>query len=97
MNPEPGKRARARVLVAGRVQGVWYRASTRAEADRLGLGGWVRNLADGRVEAAFEGPRAAVEEAVAWCRRGPPGARVESCEVRWEPAAGEHSFEIDYS
>src|SRR5207249_1996121 len=78
---------RARVLVAGRVQGVFYRASARAEATALGLSGRVRNLPDGRVEAVFQGPRAAVERMVEWCRHGPPSARVDSVEVDWSPPA----------
>jgi acylphosphatase len=74
---------RARLLVSGRVQGVAYRASAVDEGRRLALHGWVRNLADGRVEAEAEGERAAVEALVAWCRRGPPGARVDDVEVTW--------------
>lgn len=79
---------RARVRVEGRVQGVWFRAGTREAAEQLGLAGWVRNLPDGAVEAAFEGPRPAVEQAVAWCRRGPPDARVDRCDVSWEAPTG---------
>lgn len=75
---------RAHVLVSGRVQGVYFRANTKARADRLGVRGWVRNLPDGRVEAVFEGPRPQVEECLEWCRRGPQGARVDHLEVRWE-------------
>ncbi|MDW7709563.1 MAG: acylphosphatase [Deferrisomatales bacterium] len=86
--------ARARVLVSGRVQGVFFRASTRDVARRLGLRGWVRNLPDGGVEAVFEGERGLVEEAVAWCRTGPPEARVAHCDVIWEEPRGEGSFTI---
>lgn len=81
-------RVRAHVRVEGRVQGVWFRASTREVAEGLRLAGWVRNLPGGEVEAAFEGPREAVEEAVAWCGEGPPGARVDRCAVSWEPPVG---------
>jgi acylphosphatase len=81
--------ARARILVSGLVQGVGYRFSTVEEAGRLGLAGWVRNLPDGRVEALAEGPRPLVEELVAWCRRGPPAARVTGVEVEWSAAAGD--------
>jgi acylphosphatase len=63
------------------VQGVWFRASTCAEAERLGLRGWVRNLSDGTVEAHFEGDADAVAEMIAWCRRGPSGADVASVDV----------------
>ena len=67
---------RAHVWVAGRVQGVWFRQSCADEARALGVAGWVRNLGDGRVEAVFEGPVAAVERMVSWCRQGPPRAVV---------------------
>ena len=70
-----------RVRVEGRVQGVFYRASTRETARRLGLTGWVRNRADGTVEALFQGPAAAVGAAVDWCREGPPGAWVDRLSV----------------
>ncbi len=87
---------RAHVIVSGRVQGVWFRASTRDVALRLGLRGWVRNRPDGSVEAVFEGPRDRVERAVAWCRRGPPAARVEHCDVIWDEPQGEGPFAIRY-
>lgn len=90
-------RARARVLVQGRVQGVWFRGCTRDTARRLGLGGWVRNLPDGSVEAVFEGLRSSVEEAVSWCHQGPPSARVTRCDVEWEDPEGEGTFQILYS
>lgn len=73
------------VLVEGRVQGVWYRGWTVDTASALGLHGWVRNLADGRVEAVFLGPDAAVESMLAACRQGPPAARVTA--VHAEPWA----------
>ncbi|HEX6989915.1 MAG TPA: acylphosphatase [Bacillota bacterium] len=78
----------AHVLVSGRVQGVGFRAATRTTARRLGLGGWVRNLPDGRVEGWFVGPRSAVEAMVAWCHHGPNRARVDRVEVQWREAAG---------
>jgi acylphosphatase len=68
-------------VVSGRVQGVWFRESTRRRAEELGVAGWVRNLPDGRVEALFEGPPAAVESALAFVREGPPLARVEGASV----------------
>lgn len=80
---------RAHVHVFGRVQGVCFRAETCAMAVRLGVAGWVKNLQDGRVEATFEGPRDKVEEAIAWCRHGPPAASVSRVEVAWEAATGE--------
>lgn len=89
-----GDVTRARVLVSGRVQGVYFRESARAEALRLGLSGWVRNLADGRVEGAFEGDAASVAAAVAWCRSGPPRALVTGVEVITEDPEGRAGFEI---
>jgi acylphosphatase len=80
--------ARVHLLIHGRVQGVWYRGSTRAEATRLGLTGWVRNLRDGSVEAVAEGERGALEELLRWCRRGPPHAEVTGVTVEWEEATG---------
>lgn len=80
---------RARVRVTGRVQGVNFRASTKAEADALGLSGWVRNCPDGAVELVAEGPEAAVQLLVSWCRRGPAWARVDELEVDWQEASGD--------
>ena len=78
-----------RVSIAGRVQGVGFRAWTEREALALGLGGWVRNRRDGTVEAVFDGPAAAVGEILGRCRRGPPTARVDAIEVD-EFAPGVH-------
>ncbi len=85
---------RAHVRISGRVQGVGFRYSCRDEAGNLALGGWVRNLPDGRVEAVFEGPKESVERALEWCRRGPPSARVTEVDVRWEEPKNEGSFDI---
>lgn len=86
--------ARARVRILGRVQGVAFRYSTVQQAHRLGVAGWVRNQADGSVEAVFEGPRAAVERMVAWCSEGPPSARVREVRATWdEPLEGLSGFE----
>ena len=71
-----------RVFVEGLVQGVAFRYHAREEARALGLTGWVRNLADGRVETLFGGPEPAVEAFLAWLRRGPPAAAVGGLEVR---------------
>jgi len=79
---------RAELTISGRVQGVFYRASAQEEGMRLGLRGEVRNLPDGKVEAIVEGPRERIEEFIAWCRRGPPAARVDDVQVRWSPAQG---------
>lgn len=81
--------ARAHILVSGDVQGVSFRAATVDEARRLGVHGWVRNVADGRVEAQAEGERAKVEALVRWCGRGPPAARVADVQVSWGAYGGE--------
>ena len=86
--------SRRHVVVTGRVQGVWFRDSMRREAERLGLAGWVRNLPDGNVEAAFEGPAEAVERLTDWCYHGPPGAHVTSVVPRDEPPEGLAGFRI---
>lgn len=81
--------ARAHVYVSGLVQGVFFRHETRRLAQALGVGGWVRNLPDGRVEAVFEGEKVLVEKMIDFCRRGPPGARVTGVRVEWEEYRGE--------
>jgi acylphosphatase len=81
------ERAQARLIITGRVQGVYFRASTVEEARRLDLTGWVRNCPDGSVEALAEGARPMVEKLIAWCHQGPPGARVKRVEVTWQKPA----------
>jgi len=88
--------ARAHLFIEGRVQGVFYRSFTREQAGDLGLNGWVRNLHDGRVEAVFEGPKERIEQVIAACQKGPPGARVSHMDIAWEPLAGEKGFEVRY-
>ncbi len=83
------ERARVRILVSGLVQGVAFRAYTVDEARRLGVAGWVRNLADGRVEVEAEGEQRALEALVAWCRRGPPAAVVDDVEATWSAFGGD--------
>jgi len=83
---------RAHVVIHGVVQGVWFRASTKEVALRLGVGGWVRNLTDGTVEALFEGDKKKVEEIVGWCYKGPPGAQVTKVDLSWEPYKGEFTL-----
>jgi len=85
---------RARVRVTGLVQGVYFRAETAERAAALGLGGWVRNAPDGAVEVVFEGSEERVVSLVAWCRRGPRGARVDDVTVEWEEPRGERGFQI---
>jgi acylphosphatase len=80
--------------VSGRVQGVWFRGACQEQARALGVGGWARNLPDGRVEAVFDGPAAAVARMVEWCRLGPPHAEVTGIDVQDEPATGEPGFHV---
>lgn len=88
------ERVAAHVYVSGRVQGVYFRATTRDRAAAAGVDGWVRNLDDGRVEAHFEGQREAVEELVAFCREGPEAARVEDVAVDWSEPEAVDGFRI---
>jgi len=83
-----------RVVVSGEVQGVFFRDSTRREARRLGVTGWVRNRPDGRVEAWFEGEPAAVGELVRWCRDGPRHATVEDVQVAEAEPEGHDRFVV---
>lgn len=83
---------RYRVLISGRVQGVFFRDTCRRMAEQHGVSGWVRNLPDGRVEAVFEGPAAAVRELVDWSRRGPRSAAVADVRVAAEPPEGISGF-----
>ena len=78
------------VFVRGRVQGVYFRASTQREARRLGLTGWVRNRTDGGVEILAEGEEESLKDLIAWANRGPSAARVERVDVRWRGFCGEH-------
>jgi acylphosphatase len=86
---------RVHVFVSGRVQGVFFRSNTKSKAEELCLTGWVRNLADSRVEAVFEGEEGNVEKMLQWCRKGPEYARVEDVEVIPEQYKGEfNSFAL---
>ena len=88
---------RTHVLIEGRVQGVFFRAETRAVARQQNLTGWVKNLNDGSVEAVFEGEAENVEKAVQWCHKGPPHALVTNVTVKREPYAGEfETFSVSY-
>jgi len=82
-------KARARVLVSGRVQGVFFRDHTRTWAGSLRVNGWVRNLRDGRVEVLAEGERDKIEGLIARLKDGPPFAQVETVDVAWEDFQGE--------
>ncbi|MDC0749801.1 acylphosphatase [Polyangium mundeleinium] len=77
--------------VKGRVQGVYFRASTQREAKRLGLCGWVKNRADGGVEILAEGEEDGLKELIAWSQKGPSAARVEHVDVRWRGFQGDFS------
>jgi acylphosphatase len=79
-----------RLLIHGRVQGVWFRESMRSEAFRLNVTGWVRNTPDGTVEAVVQGDEAAVDALIEWAHLGPPQARVDRVEV--EPVESPGSF-----
>lgn len=88
---------RIHLFICGIVQGVFFRAHTRDIARKLNLTGWVKNLPDGRVEVVAEGPQSALQNLIDWCRKGPPGARVDNIEVNWEDYTGDFKgFEIRY-
>ena len=89
-----GAPVRRRVIVHGRVQGVWFRGSTEARAAAAGVRGWVRNRRDGTVEAVLEGDAAAVAEVLEFCRRGPRHAEVSHLEVFEEVPEGLHGFRV---
>jgi acylphosphatase len=85
---------RKRVVVSGRVQGVFFRDSCRSRAETSGVSGWVRNVDDGTVEACFEGESKAVDELVAWCRSGPDAAHVDDVDVIEEEPRDERGFNV---
>ena len=88
---------RARIIVTGIVQGVFYRHSTKQQADALGLAGTVRNLPDGSVEIVCEGDEKEIERLIEWCRQGPRGAFVQNVGVEWlESSGGWAGFSIVY-
>ncbi|MFH1055859.1 MAG: acylphosphatase [Candidatus Altiarchaeota archaeon] len=88
---------RAHVYVSGRVQGVFFRHSTKVKAQASGVFGWVRNLGDGRVEAVFEGEESAVKGVVKWCKKGPDGSVVDELNVKWdEEPEGLREFSVKY-
>ncbi len=90
-------KTRAHAVISGRVQGVCFRLETRTAADKYGVSGWVRNLADGTVEAVFEGNRKDVDLALEWCLQGPAMSKVTNVEVQREEFTGDFKgFEITY-
>jgi acylphosphatase len=85
------------VLISGKVQGVWFRASTKQIAKQLGLAGWVRNTPNGCVEAVFEGDEKLIKKIIEWCHRGPPLSKVINVEVKnQESTNGFDGFSIRY-
>lgn len=84
---------RRRVILTGRVQGVFFRASIKEAADNEGVAGWAANRPDGAVEVVLEGPQDAVESVVGYCRNGPVNARVDTAEVSTEDPEGLRGFE----
>lgn len=83
-----------RLIVTGKVQGVFYRAESRKKAMELGLAGWVRNRDDGSVEVHAEGPQETLEQLMTWCRRGPAMANVQEMSATPMPSEGRTSFDI---
>jgi acylphosphatase len=91
------EKIRARAVISGRVQGVFFRVETKRAADRIGVYGWVRNRRDGTVEAVFEGDKDRVDAVLEWCKEGPPHAHVVDLDVSWNDYKGEfQGFEITY-
>ncbi|HUL30385.1 MAG TPA: acylphosphatase [Thermodesulfobacteriota bacterium] len=91
------EKARAHVIIEGRVQGVFFRHHTQETASRLGVDGWVKNRRDGSVEAVFEGDRERVNQIIQWCHRGPSEARVTKVSSTWENYTGEfEDFSVTY-
>jgi acylphosphatase len=84
----------AHIIVHGRVQGVWFRAGTKEQADELGLLGWVKNRPEGTVEIHAEGEKPQLEKFIAWCRKGTPAADVTSLDIDWTTAQEFNSFDI---
>ena len=85
------------VLISGRVQGVFFRANTKQQAEMFGLSGWVRNTNDGKVEAIFEGEEEMLDKIIKWCYKGPPLSKVEKVDVKkQEPTNEFEDFSIRY-
>jgi len=91
------EKVRAHIFASGKVQGVFFRENTVKKAQQLGITGWVKNLADGRLEAVFEGEKDKVEKIVNWAKKGPFLAKVYNLEVEWQEYKGEfNNFEKKY-
>ena len=90
-------KVRVRIIIEGRVQGVFFRHHTQKMAHQLGVKGWVRNLWDGRVEALFEGDPEHIHQMIQWCHQGPPEAFVTKVDLHWEDYTGEfENFSVSY-
>jgi acylphosphatase len=90
-------KVKAHVIISGRVQGVFFRGKTRNEAKKHSISGWVRNLADGRVEAVFEGEKTDVDKLISFAGIGPSGAKVRDLYIKWKDYNGEFKdFQIHY-
>ena len=91
------EKVRARVIIEGTVQGVFFRHHTAQTARRLGVRGWIKNRREGSVEAVFEGDKDTVDQIVQWCHRGPSEARVTEVHLFWEDFLGEfEDFSVTY-
>jgi acylphosphatase len=89
--------ARAHLIISGKVQGVFFRMETKRAADSHKVVGWVRNKADGTVEAVLEGDKSAVKQMIQWCHSGPPSAKVTDVSTTWQPYRGSYDiFDIRY-
>lgn len=92
-----GRKVRAHILIAGKVQGVYFRQNTQFVATNHHVTGWVRNLTDGRVEVLLEGCEVNVEKVIRWCHSGPPGATVNDVDLKYGRYTGEFKrFDINY-
>lgn len=87
---------RVHAVVYGKVQGIYFRAYAQAEGNKLGVKGWVKNRADGAVEAVVEGEVEQIKQMLTWLRKGSPGAQVTKMEVKEERPVGEVQFNIRY-
>lgn len=97
MNENPKSKVRVHMVVSGLVQGVFFRANTKSEAERLGVFGWARNLMTGDVEITAEGEKEIIDKFVQWCHKGPPGSEVSKVDEKWEEYRDEFkSFRIVY-
>jgi len=93
----PKNMKRIHLIISGMVQGIWFRHNTNRVANKLGLKGFVRNMPDGNVEVIAEGPEDKLKELIAFCRKGPAGARVDDVKVEYEEARNEfEGFSIRY-